>query len=351
MHTGELPLGCRLCEKGAKLVLFVTGRCGFGCFYCPLSEKRKDRDLVWANERRVESREQVLEEAFAMDALGAGITGGDPLIPYDRTTGYIDLLKNSFGTDFHIHLYTATPASEDRLKELLEGGLDEIRFHIPSYHKEQGDLIWQSIKKSVDLGLSTGMELPSIPGTEEELISLTKRFGSLGGDFLNLNELEFSLTNQKELEKEGFYLEDDLSHGALGSRETALKVMDECNNSNIHFCSSNFKDNVQLRNRLLRRGQRTMKEYESLSEEGLFIKGIIVPQDIFDLEDLRKRLIKIHRIPPALIGLDLEKKRLETSLEIALFLADENLAGSDVFYIEEYPTSDRLETLRMRLPQ
>ncbi|HRZ19884.1 MAG TPA: radical SAM protein, partial [Methanofastidiosum sp.] len=36
-YTGKLSKGCKLCIKGRKSVLFVTGLCGVNCYYCPLS--------------------------------------------------------------------------------------------------------------------------------------------------------------------------------------------------------------------------------------------------------------------------------------------------------------------------
>jgi pyruvate formate-lyase activating enzyme-like uncharacterized protein len=126
----DLPQGCIYCRQGRKTVLLVTGLCKFNCFYCPLSAKKKNKDVVYANEKLVEKDEDVLYEAKTIDALGTGITGGDPLEVLDRTIHYIKILKKEFGDDHHIHLYTAFTPDPEILKELDDAGLDEIRFHI-----------------------------------------------------------------------------------------------------------------------------------------------------------------------------------------------------------------------------
>src|SRR5947208_17192529 len=88
------------------------------------------KDVVFADEKRVLRDEDVLEEARAIRATGAGITGGDPLDALDRTCHYIRLLKGEFGPGFHTHLYTMT-ADVDKIRMLADAGLDELRFHVP----------------------------------------------------------------------------------------------------------------------------------------------------------------------------------------------------------------------------
>jgi len=138
IHTDEsgsysrfLSEGCLCCREGAKMVLFVTGLCGKDCFFCPLSESRKNQDVIFANERRVSSDTDVLNEARSMNAQGTGITGGEPLLKPDSVLHYISLLKENFGDGHHIHMYSATAPNDEILRRLAEAGLDEIRFHPP----------------------------------------------------------------------------------------------------------------------------------------------------------------------------------------------------------------------------
>ncbi len=342
-YLGSLPEGCKLCMKGAKLVLFITGICPRGCFYCPLSERRRGRDVPWANERRVERLEDVLLEAERMEAEGAGITGGSVDLRLKRALGYMEALKGRFGPAFHIHMYTANPLGVDTLRELKGAGLDELRFHVT------GEEIWETIAASINLGIETGIEVPVLPGGEGGLVALAERLESIGGSFLNLNELEFSDTNAPRLKRRGWGLKAETSNAVLGSEESALRVLEACRGFGItvHYCSSSYKDAVQLRRRLLRTARNVAKGYEEVSRDGLLLKGTIIPQNptperlLLLMETMRNRF----KIPEGLMAIDGEKGRLETTLEIAERLS-RLYRRKDLRYalVEEYPTADRLET-------
>ncbi|RPJ52981.1 MAG: radical SAM protein, partial [Methanobacteriota archaeon] len=67
--------GCALCCQGAKMVLFITGRCHRSCWYCPISRERSGQDVIYANDRPIRALPEIIEEAELMSALGTGITG------------------------------------------------------------------------------------------------------------------------------------------------------------------------------------------------------------------------------------------------------------------------------------
>ena len=61
--NGTLPKGCQMCVKGQKLVLFVTGLCPRNCFYCPISEKKHKKDVVYADEWPIKNEKEILKLA------------------------------------------------------------------------------------------------------------------------------------------------------------------------------------------------------------------------------------------------------------------------------------------------
>lgn len=338
-HTKSLPRGCRLCRKGAKMVLLVTGRCGMSCYYCPLSEGKKHKDVVYANELLVERDEDVISEAEAIGARGTGITGGDPLLVMDRTVHYISLLKERFGAAHHIHLYTAT-IDRDKFLRLQESGLDELRIHPPfESWKDLGSLgIAESLK---GLEMKVGFEVPVLPGEKDGLLALCRYAAENHLDFVNLNELEVSETNCQALMDRGLTVRSDVSSAMSGSQELAEEVVRETGGPlPMHFCSSSFKDRVQLRERLKRRAKHVARPMDLVTSEGMILLGLVEIEPEKAMRLLRERF----EVPEDLMHLDEKRKRLEVASWVL-----EDLAPSlpfKCFLVEEYPTADRLEVER-----
>ena len=211
------------------MVVLITGLCPSNCFYCPLSKEKLQRDRIFADEWELKNEkdtEKLFLEARYIEAEGAGITGGDPLVVWKRTQGYIKFLKEKFGTSFHIHLYTSGLQNSEHIEDLVTAGLDEIRFHPPPRFWDDMDNtpINCSIKKTVETNVDTAIEIPVIPKMEENIFKLIRWADQTGIKWVNLNELEFSETNADELIRRGFTVKNDISSAVKNSQETAYKT-------------------------------------------------------------------------------------------------------------------------------
>jgi len=253
------------------MVLFITGLCGRNCFYCPVSERRRGKDAIYANEREVQSDVDLLYEARSMDALGTGITGGEPLMKLDRTLYYIELLKKTFGPAHHIHLYTSRAPSMRVLGQLAQAGLDEIRFHPPIEMWDCFDHTpyYTALRNADALGLCAGVEIPAI----KRIPAILKALAECNA-FLNLNELEFSETNCEALKARGF-VPLESNYGAIGSREIAQELIS--NTTRGYFCPSTSKDGIQLRERLKRKAKRLARPFDEITEDGTLVYAVIAP--------------------------------------------------------------------------
>lgn len=352
-NLGTLPKGCQYCVKGQKLVIFITGICPRKCKFCPVSDQKYQKDVIFANERRVKNIRDVFKEAKLMRAKGAGITGGDPLTKLWRTCFTIRELKKKFGKQFHIHLYTSLNlVNENTLKKLYDAGLDEIRFHLDLDDKQ----LWKKLSLAKKFDWDVGVEVPLLVGKEKELKEMVD-FVHDKVDFLNLNELEVADNKQFKLKKE---TKDNLSYAVKGSLELGLGILDSAKGLTVHLCTAKLKDAVQLANRIKRESKGAKHSFDLVDKEGMLIRGALyLPElapgfgyrkklenvDKSILEKLKLLLIKIkEKLRIKDILLDKEKPRI--------LLSKKDLKKNKKYFkrlglkpaiVKEYPTADQLE--------
>jgi uncharacterized protein len=335
--------GCKYCVRGEKLVLFVSGKCSRQCWYCSLSNKRKNKDLIFANEREIKTPEEAIKEVKESRATSAGITGGDPLLNFERTIKFASALKKKFGKKFHIHIYLPTKLVTKEKLEKLKKCVDEVRFH-PEFLINNKDTT-KDIKK-IELASkifgkkNTGIELPMIPDRKEEVLDFilgTEDYVS----FVNLNEFELSETNFDRITKE--YELEEGGYVAKGSIEAGKWILKELENGNhqrvfhnscnptgsqkksklkVHLCTAELKNCSQFANRLKRH---TILPYGKKTEEGMVIY-----------------LIVNKKLNLKGIFYDEKKKRTILSESVARKLLKEG--KEKITRVEEFPTYDRIET-------
>ena len=357
-YIAPLSPACEMCANGSKLVVLITGLCPAKCFYCPLSFEKGGKDRIFADEWELDNEndtEKLTREAEYIKATGAGITGGDPLAVWKRTEKYISLFKDIFGSKFHIHLYTSGIQNGEHVADLVSAGLDEIRFH-PSY-RHWGNMekspILQTIKHALEMSTDVALEIPVIPGMENEISSLIQWANELGIKWINLNELEYAERNANHFNRLNYTVKDDISAAVSGSQELAYHLLDNIVQSDLeigaHYCSSSFKDGVQLTNRIKRRAKSVAQDHEIITDDGTLLKGIICTK--IPLQELYDLLKQEFDVDDNHIVLNKSKKRIELSLWILEKIAPElKKRGLDCYMIEEYPTADGLEVERTPLP-
>lgn len=358
----ELPKGCQYCVKGSKLVLFITGLCPRSCYYCPISDKKYKKDVIYADEWPVKNIKDMIKEARSINAEGAGITGGDPLKRLSRTVLYIKRLKKEFGRKFHIHLYTSFDlVSEKILKKLYKAGLDEIRFHADINNKK----LWKKIFLVKKFDWDIGIEIPVIPKQLKKTKELVNFFSDKV-NFINLNELEIADNKVNKLSRLGFKTKDSLSYAIKGSEKDALDILKYISKKypglNVHYCTATLKDKIQMTNRIKRRAKNIAFGFDKITKQGTLKRGIIYLKEMAPSFGYKNRLEKLSKKEQKNMVKRLEKKKKDISKKIKetkidkrkmRIITDQKKLRKNKDYlkekglipaiVEEYPTYDSIE--------
>ena len=225
------------------------------------------------------------------DSTGCGLTGGEPLVVYDKVIHYIRLLKKHMGKGFWIHLYTNGEfLKKSTLQELKEAGLDEIRINVAAvgYNLEKVALSRKYIPKLF-------IEIPVIPKDGKKIQRLMLELDKLEIDGLNLHELVFNSHNAEKMRqrpylaaypsyKVPFYLLNEAP--VLGSEELILDLLElgltEKLSYGIHYCyyrARIIKQNIFKHYRI---ALKTRRPYERVNDDGLLEKLVIPEPGIAD---------------------------------------------------------------------
>ena len=370
--TGFLSKGCIQCIQGRKSVLFITGQCNLSCYYCPVSDRRMHNSHMYINETFIPAEmpltnaiELIKTELDFCGSRGISITGGDPLLAPDRIFTVGKALKDYYGPEFHIHLYTPGREGSFEMFQSISQVVDEIRFHCVT-----GKDI-QKMVLAMDFSWDVGMELPATLNLSEskyfqdllEIYVTESHKRNRKRLFLNLNELEITEANFKRMHK---YISDSnvMDPIVYGSREEAFKILSMYGQKypdfNIFFCPQREKDNIQIPRRYFNRASNILLPTDILVEgedKGLLMRGTIKlingtkPDNVnlnflLDLEELRNNLIETFEIPPSRITIDYKKNQLLTEPEFLEEFAEdlkELFPEIKIGILEESPTSDRIE--------
>ncbi len=299
----DICQGCQLCVKGRKSVLFITGLCSNNCFYCPIGDEKHKHDILQINEIKLDTKgdyiPKIIQEIKTTQSKGVGITGGDPLCVLPRTLKIIKALKKEFRNRFHIHLYTTlTLADVEKIKQLKQAGLDEIRFHLFYQDKDylkKHDKLFQEILKIKDDKFNIGVEVPILPDKEKELEELIKYLNNKV-DFLNLNELEYADNDVNKITD--FYEIDANTYQVKGSLDLGKKLLEWADensiNLSIHVCTVKLKNRIQMAERLKLRAETIVQKFgniDKVTDYGTLLRGVIYSEKLS--ADIKKQIEKI----------------------------------------------------------
>jgi len=139
-HSGKaLSKGCQACKSGGYLCFYAGKKCNLDCVYCAQGTKKEK----WAQPEAIDlindqyHIEEIMDVFNNPEAIWTGsnvrcieYSGGEPFIYLDKV-----LKLSRFVSRYHNHIYqmivtNGLLVTRDKLKELRDCGVKEIKFHI-----------------------------------------------------------------------------------------------------------------------------------------------------------------------------------------------------------------------------
>lgn len=198
--NNSLSPGCKACKNGTWWCVYVGYKCNANCWYCPqgsseFKENQTDHpegfQHLW-----IEDVKMCLKNVKPKTITGLSYSGGEPFLYLDKINNFSKYIKKEY-PDIYQWVYTnGILVTEDKLKELKDSGIDEIRFHIGA--TECSIDIINKLKYASKIINRVTIETPAMPNIREFLINQNglELIVDYGVTQLNLSELYFVSSDQ-----------------------------------------------------------------------------------------------------------------------------------------------------------
>ncbi len=260
---GSLSRGCVACTGACTSRTFaITNNCHRDCFFC---FNPNQKDFAYYCEHLFPWRKQL--DDLAQESVSPtciALSGGEPLLMPDETVAFFEYARSLFPS-VHLRIYTAGDIlDQEKIERLRDAGLDEIRFSIKQDDppRKQAE-VFANMERALACIPTVMVEMPPIPGTEDQMRDLLVRLDRMGVHGINLLEFAYPMWNWPVFESLGLTLRNppyrvffEYSYaGSLavqGAEELCLRLMLWAHEQNLglgmHYCSLENKHRAEMRN-------------------------------------------------------------------------------------------------------
>jgi pyruvate formate-lyase activating enzyme-like uncharacterized protein len=247
IYTGTLSPGCLACKAGAWDCFFLTDDCNLACPFCCSPAGHGTRPVLSALGKDID---QALAHLYIVRPEGISFSGGEVFLEFERLRQMVTLIRREF-PEAYLWAYTnGLLATAEKLADLGELGLDEIRFNLAAsgYRNPQ---VLEHLEQAARCIEHVTVEIPAIPEHVDRLLAAVPVWASLGVRYLNLHELMYepgSLSANLAGPRQSMCTPDGhVTAFHPHSREIALRVMQEIQGAGLSLSTNNCSMQNKLR--------------------------------------------------------------------------------------------------------
>ncbi len=208
IHSRWLSSACVQCRTGeGSYTTFLSLKCHRDCYFCFNPNQENYDGFQHEMRDAIGEVNAIAEEEYPLTHIA--LTGGEPLLFRQESIRFFETVQAKL-PGVHTRLYTAgDPLDRNTALALAAAGLKEVRFSIKiDDPPEKIEKVLSRIALAREIFPDVMVEMPVIPGSEEQMYDLLLKLDAIGVNGINLLEFCFPLTNSPAYQERGFALKN-----------------------------------------------------------------------------------------------------------------------------------------------